>query len=59
MVLVLIINGIDKAFIIYILKINELINHFDRMFIDKSRCKNDRISCFDYEQVSYIFLLED
>jgi len=32
----LIINGMDKAFSVYILKMNELINHFDTIFIEKS-----------------------
>ena len=58
MVLVLIINRIDNAFSVYILKMNELINHFDKMFMDKSQGKNDGLFCFDYEQASYIFLLE-
>jgi len=34
--LVLIINRIDKAFSVYILKINDLINYFDTIFIEKS-----------------------
>ena len=59
MALVLIINRIDKSFNVYILKMNELINHFDRILMDKSRGKNDILFCFDYEQASYIFLLED
>ena len=59
MVLVLIINRIDKAFSVYILNMNELINHFDKMFMYKSRGKNDRLSCFDHRQASYIFLFDD
>ncbi|ETK00861.1 hypothetical protein N425_13215 [Tannerella sp. oral taxon BU063 isolate Cell 2] len=48
----------DKAFIFYILRMNELINHFDKMFMDKSRGKNDELSCFDHRQESYIFLFD-
>jgi len=32
----LIINRMDKAFNVYILKMNELINYFDTIFIEKS-----------------------
>ena len=49
---------IDKAFSVYILKMNELINHFDMIFIDRVSDKNDLLSCFDHRQVSYIFLLD-
>ena len=37
----MIINMIDKVFSVYILKMNELINHFDTIFIEKSYAKND------------------
>ena len=32
----MIINRMDKAFSVYILKMNELINYFDTIFIEKS-----------------------
>ena len=48
----------DKAFSVYILKMNELINHFDIIFIDRVLDKNDLLSCFDHIQASYIFLLD-
>ena len=59
MVIVLIINRMDKAFSVYILKMNELINYFDIIFIDRVSDKNDLLSCFDHRQRSYVFLLED
>ena len=58
MALVLIINRMDKAFSVYILEMNELINYFDMIFIDRVSDKNDLLSCFDHRQVSYIFLLD-